>query len=66
MAATFVSWSKPQLMKSPNCISTTGRMPIMAAPMAVPTMADSLIGESMMRSGPKRSSRPAVARKAPP
>ncbi len=49
-----------------NCISTTGSMPIIAAPMAAPIIADSLIGVSMMRSGPKRSSIPAVTRKAPP
>ena len=48
-------------MKSMNCISTTGRMPIIAAPIAAPTMADSEIGVSMIRSGPKRSSMPAVS-----
>ncbi len=41
-----------------NCISATGRMPIRAAPMAAPTMADSEIGVSITRIGPKRSSIP--------
>ena len=49
-----------------NCISAIGRMPMSAAPMAAPTMADSLIGVSMTRSGPKASRKPAVTRKAPP
>ncbi len=59
-------WLKAQEMKSMNCISTTGNMPIMAAPMAQPIMADSLIGVSTIRTGPKRSRKPAVTRKAPP
>ncbi len=59
-------WLKAQEMKSMNCISTTGSIPIMAAPMAAPIIADSLIGVSMIRSGPKWSRKPAVTRKAPP
>ena len=41
-----------------NCISAIGRMPMRAAPMAAPTMADSLIGVSMTRSAPKVSRKP--------
>ena len=59
-------WLKAQEMKSMNCISTTGSIPIIAAPTAHPTMADSLIGVSTIRVGPKRSRKPAVTRKAPP
>jgi hypothetical protein len=36
-------------MKSMNCISATGRMPMRAAPMAAPTIAVSLIGVSITR-----------------
>ena len=35
-----------------NCISATGRMPIIAAPTAAPTIAVSEIGVSMTRSSP--------------
>ncbi len=38
-----------------NCISATGRMPIMAAPTAAPTIAVSAIGVSMTRSSPNSS-----------
>ncbi len=55
-----------QAMKSMNCISATGRIPIMAAPMAAPTMADSEMGVSTTRSPPKASSIPRVTLKAPP
>ena len=40
-AAKFVIWSKAHEMKSMNCISATGRRPIIAAPIAAPTIADS-------------------------
>ncbi len=53
-------------MKSMNCISATGRMPMYAAPIAAPTIADSEIGVSITRFGPKRSSNPAVTLNAPP
>jgi hypothetical protein len=66
VAAKLTIWLKAQAMKSMNCISTTGRRPIMPAPIAAPTIADSLIGVSITRSGPKRSRKPAVTRKAPP
>jgi len=52
--------------KSTNISSAIGRMPAAAAPAAAPMNADSEIGVSMMRSGPKRASRPPVALKMPP
>src|SRR5688500_11678660 len=53
-------------MKSMNCISTTGRMPMWAAPAAAPTIPASLIGVSMTRASPKRSASPSVTLNAPP
>ena len=49
-----------------NCISQTGRMPMCAAPAAAPTKPVSLIGVSITRSAPNRSSSPSVTLKAPP
>src|SRR5918911_1122421 len=46
------------VMKSPNMMSTTGRMPVIAAPSPIPEMPASEIGESMIRSGPNSSRRP--------
>src|SRR6185312_2068644 len=45
-------------MKSPNMMSMTGRMPVIAAPTPRPEMPASEMGESMMRSGPNSSTRP--------
>src|SRR5262249_19986178 len=45
-------------MKSPNMMSTTGRMPVIAAPTPRPAMPGSEIGESMMRLGPNSSTKP--------
>src|SRR4051794_26290783 len=45
--------------KSPNMMSTTGRMPVIAAPSPRPTMPASEIGESITRAGPNSSTRPA-------
>src|SRR4051812_30166733 len=45
--------------KSPNMMSTTGRMPVMAAPRPSPAMPASEIGESTIRSVPNSSTRPA-------
>src|SRR4051812_49476218 len=45
--------------KSPNMMSTTGRIPVIAAPSARPVMPGSEIGESTTRSGPNSSTRPA-------
>src|SRR5262249_6659416 len=47
-------------------ISATGRRPVIAAPMAAPRMACSLIGVSRTRCGPNSSSRPTVALNTPP
>ena len=49
-----------------NCISQTGRMPMCAAPAAAPTKPVSLIGVSITRSAPNRSSSPSVTLNAPP
>src|SRR5437879_10373142 len=47
-----------RVMKSPNMMSTTGRIPAMAAPTASPVMPASEMGESMTRAGPNSSTRP--------
>src|SRR4051794_13956080 len=47
-------------------ISTTGRMPCMAAPMPAPTIAISEIGVLRTRSGPNSSTRPCVTPIEPP
>ena len=49
-------------MKSMNMISTTGRRPAWAAPIATPHTAPSLIGVLSTRSVPNSSASPAVAR----
>ena len=49
-----------------NCISHTGRSPMCAAPAAAPTNPVSLMGVSMTRSAPNRSSSPSVTLNAPP
>src|SRR3954452_21468538 len=46
--------------KSPNMMSTTGRIPVIAAPSASPAMAGSEIGEAITRSGPNSSTRPDI------
>jgi hypothetical protein len=53
-------------MKSANCISATGRMPTIAAPVQLATIAVSDSGESMTRQGPNSSWKPRVTLKAPP
>src|SRR4051812_12555147 len=47
-------------------ISTTGRIPAIAAPMPAPTIAISEIGVLRTRSGPNSSSRPCVTAIEPP
>ncbi len=49
-----------------NCISTIGRCPMSAAPIAAPMIPASAIGVSITRSGPNSSRRPAVTLNAPP
>ena len=53
-------------MKSMNMISSTGRRPDCAAPIATPQIADSLIGVLRTRSVPNSSASPAVAVYGPP
>jgi hypothetical protein len=65
-AATFTTWLKPQVMKSANCISTTGRKPRRAAPQAMPMVPDSAMGVLMTRAFPNSSRKPRVTLKAPP
>ncbi len=53
-------------MKSANCISATGRRPIIAAPVQPPTIAVSASGASITRHGPNSSWKPSETLKAPP
>src|SRR6266850_2768930 len=46
------------VMKSPNITSTTGRMPVMAAPTPIPAYPGSEIGVSTMRSVPNSCTSP--------
>src|SRR6185436_14786025 len=52
------TWSITSVRKSPNMMSTTGRMPAIAAPTARPVNPASEIGVSMTRSLPNSSTRP--------
>ena len=60
-AAWLTSWSSASVMKSMNMISSTGRRPDWAAPIATPAIAASLIGVLSTRSRPNSSASPAVA-----
>ena len=53
-------------MKSAHMISTTGRMPSIAAPIAEPRIALSEIGVSKTRSAPNSVCSPRVQPKMPP
>ena len=55
-----MTWSMATRMKLMVMISTTGRRPIMAAPMPAPTKPSSEIGVSRTRSGPYFCQSPAV------
>ena len=55
-----------RVVKSSYMISTTGRMPCIAAPMPAPAIAISEIGVLRTRSGPNSSSIPAVTPIEPP
>ena len=59
-AAWLTIWSIASRLKLIVMISTTGRRPSIAAPMAAPTNPSSQIGVSRTRSGRTRSSNPAV------
>src|ERR671927_821589 len=61
-----MSWSRHGYENASYCISHTGRKPAMQRPTALPRIPASASGVSTQRSGPKRSRRPAVARKTPP
>src|SRR6476646_394166 len=61
-----MSWSRHGYENASYCISQTGRQPAMHSPTAAPRMPASASGVSKQRSAPKRSRRPAVARKTPP
>ena len=65
-AIWFATMSQHVARKSENMISTMGRSPVIAAPIAAPTMASSEIGVSRTRSGPNRSRSPTVVLKTPP
>ena len=47
-------------------ISATGRIPVIAAPIAIPAIACSEIGVSRTRSGPNSANSPAVVLNTPP
>ena len=66
LAAWLRIWSKATPAKSENCSSTTGRSPVSAAPIPQPTKPLSVSGVSRIRSAPKRSYSPSVARNSPP
>src|SRR5512140_323055 len=53
-------------MKSMNCISTTGRIPMCDAPAAAPTNPASEIGVSITRCSPYLAINPSVTLNAPP
>jgi len=55
-----------RVRKSSYMTSTTGRMPMIAAPMPAPTMAASEIGVLRTRSGPNSASMPCVTPMEPP
>src|SRR5690349_11262056 len=70
MYRCFAAWlticSIASVMKSSYMISTTGRMPCIAAPIPAPTIAISEIGVLRTRSGPNSSTRPWVTPIEPP
>ena len=66
LAISLAIRSQQTAKKSLNMISAIGRRPVIAAPIAAPRMACSLIGVSRTRSGPNSSSRPTVVLNTPP
>src|SRR5438477_11178038 len=54
------------VMKSPNMMSTIGRIPVIAAPSPMPVIPASEIGESRIRSAPNSSTRPESTLKGVP
>src|SRR5215470_8264122 len=55
-----------RVRKSPNMMSTTGRIPVMAAPTAIPVKPASEIGVSITRSVPNSSTKPESTLKGVP
>ena len=66
LAAWLTSCSIASVVKSSYMISTTGRMPCIAAPIPAPTIAISEIGVFRTRSGPNSASIPWVTAIEPP
>ena len=60
LAAWLTIWSMASSAKLMVIISTMGLRPPIAAPTAEPTITDSAIGVSRIRSGPKSSRKPRV------
>ena len=60
LATLLTIWLKPQLMKSPNCISTSGTWPSSARPSAQPIAPDSMIGVLRTRALPNSATKPSV------
>ena len=59
-------WSHAHEMKSANCISATGRIPMIAEPVQAATIAVSERGASTTRQAPNSSWKPSVTLNAPP
>jgi hypothetical protein len=66
LAISLATMSQHTAKKSLNMISAIGRSPVIAAPIAAPRMACSLIGVSRTRTGPNSSSSPTVPLNTPP
>jgi hypothetical protein len=64
-AAWLTIWSIASSEKLIVISSTTGRVPVIAAPTPIPTIVFSEIGVSRTRASPNSSSRPAVTLYAP-
>ena len=65
-ASCVVIWSNAGKTNPSNWISTTGRKPASARPIAVPTRPDSASGLSITRCSPNSACSPSVTRKTPP
>ena len=65
MAAWFTIMSRASSEKLKVIISAMGRMPVKAAPTAMPAMASSAMGVSRTRHSPNSASRPWVILYAP-
>jgi hypothetical protein len=65
LAAKLISWSAASVAKSANMISTTGRSPASAMPLAMPVIAASAIGVDTTCWG-NLVDKPLLTLKAPP